>query len=142
MVRTRETIVKPLRITIFVIVMGLSTAIALAQPTVLKVWPHGGSRERLLGSDPDKQTLNHFSNELQVTGRTPMAFLVHSADDRSVPVQNSISYALALKQNAVPVELHIFEQGGHGYGLATTRKSTESRWPALCLEWLRMHGML
>ena len=103
---------------------------------------HGGSRQRLLGADPDKQTLEHFSNELQVTGRTPMAFLIHSADDKSVPVQNSISYALALKQNTVPVELHIFEKGGHGYGLAGTRTSSESQWPALCLAWLRMHGML
>ena len=103
---------------------------------------HGGSRQRLLGTEPDKETLDHFSNELQVTGRTPMAFLVHSADDKSVPVQNSITYALALKQNAVPVELHIFEKGGHGYGLAATRTSTESQWPALCLNWLRMHGIL
>ena len=103
---------------------------------------HRGSRQRLLGAEPDKQVLDHFSNELQVTGRTPLAFLVHSADDKAVPVQNSISYALALKQNAVPVELHVFERGGHGYGMAENRTSSESQWPALCLNWLRMHGLL
>jgi acetyl esterase/lipase len=103
---------------------------------------HAGSRQHLLGSTPDQQLVDHFSNELQVRSDTPMGFLVHSTDDGTVPVENSIRYFQALQKHSIAAEMHIFENGGHGYGLAATRTSTESRWPVLCLEWLRMHGML
>jgi acetyl esterase/lipase len=103
---------------------------------------HNGSRQHLLGDNPDQQLVDHFSNELQVTSDTPIAFLVHSTDDGAVPVENSIRYVQGLKKNNIAAEMHIFEKGGHGYGLAPARLSTESRWPGLCLDWLRMHGML
>jgi acetyl esterase/lipase len=100
---------------------------------------HPGSRLNLLGASPDQKLVEKFSNELRVDANTPPAFLVCSEDDKTVPVQNSINYFLALKQNAVPCELHVYEKGGHGYGLAKN-KGTESAWPEACLRWLASHG--
>ncbi|MBK7257518.1 MAG: alpha/beta hydrolase [Ignavibacteriae bacterium] len=103
---------------------------------------HNGSRRNLLGNDPDQQLVDRSSNELRVTPETPIAFVVHSTDDGVVILENSLRYIQALKKNNVPAELHVFERGGHGYGLATTRTTTERGWPPLCIAWLRMHGML
>ncbi len=102
---------------------------------------HRESRQNLLGNSPTPEFVKHFSNELQVTGKTPPAFMVHSIDDGAVPVQNSISYALALKQNKVACELHLYQSGGHGYGLGHT-KNTESTWPEACRKWLEANGFL
>jgi acetyl esterase/lipase len=102
---------------------------------------HKGSRENLLGKNPSKELVNRFSNELQVTQFSPPAFLVHSIDDNVVPVQNSINYALALKKYNIPAELHIYEKGGHGYGLGRT-EDTESSWPEACRKWLKARGFL
>ena len=96
---------------------------------------HSGSRVNLLGSSPTPERVMHFSNELQVNEQTPPAFVVHSLDDDVVPVQNSIKYALAMKKHHVPCELHIYESGGHGYGMAPGG-STQSMWPEVCLKWL------
>jgi acetyl esterase/lipase len=97
---------------------------------------HRGSRVNLIGNDPSEDIVNHFSNELQIDADTPPAFLIHSTDDRTVPVRNSIVYFEGLKKNNVTAELHIFEKGGHGYGLAPDG-GTESSWPGLCISWLR-----
>ena len=96
---------------------------------------HSGSRVNLLGNSPTPEQVMHFSNELQVNEQTPPAFVVHSLDDDVVPVQNSIKYALAMKKHHVPCELHIYESGGHGYGMAPGG-STQSMWPEVCLKWL------
>ncbi|MDR7210688.1 alpha/beta hydrolase-fold protein [Flavobacterium piscis] len=96
---------------------------------------HKGSQVNLLGSNPSSEQIKHFSNELQVNGETPPAFLVHSIDDGAVPVQNSIEYALAMQKYHVPCELHIYQTGGHGYGLGRS-KNTESSWPEACRKWL------
>jgi acetyl esterase/lipase len=101
---------------------------------------HGGSRQNLLGKDPDAKLVERFSNELQVTRDTPPAFLVHAADDNTVPVLNSINYLLALKKNGVSGELHIYEKGGHGFGMG--KKATENTWPKACETWLKVHGLL
>jgi len=66
---------------------------------------------------------------------------VHAADDKSVPVINSINYFLSLKRNNVPAELHIYEKGGHGFGLAKNG-GTESEWPDACLNWLKSKGFI
>lgn len=102
---------------------------------------HKGSQENLLGKNASNELMNHFSNELNVNKETPPAFLVHSMDDKAVPVENSVRYFEMLKKYAVPAELHIYEKGGHGYGLAIGG-GTESQWPTACKAWLQSHGWL
>jgi acetyl esterase/lipase len=102
---------------------------------------HMGSRENLLGKNPSSELVKRFSSEQQVTKNTPPAFLVHSLDDEAVPVLNSINYLTALKKNSVPGELHIYQKGGHGYGLGRD-KSTESSWPESCAKWLLANGFI
>ena len=100
---------------------------------------HAGSRINLIGNNPSDNAIKHFSNELQISDNTPPAFLVHSADDKAVPVKNSIVYFEGLLLNNIIAELHIFQKGGHGYGLAVNR-GTESSWPDLCLKWMKICG--
>jgi acetyl esterase/lipase len=102
---------------------------------------HMGSRNNLLGLKPGNDLVKRFSNELQITADTPPAFLVHSSDDNAVPVMNSIGYYKGLQKNKIPAELHIFQKGGHGYGLGTG-KGTESSWPDLCIKWLKAMGLI
>ena len=102
---------------------------------------HRGSRNNLLGLKPGDDLVKRFSNELQITADTPPAFLVHSSDDNAVPVMNSINYYKGLQKNKIPAELHIFQKGGHGYGLAPNG-GTESAWSGLCLKWLMQMGFL
>lgn len=100
-----------------------------------------GSRYNLLGKTPSEKSVKYFSNELQVTKNTPPAFLVHSINDDAVPVENSINYTMALQQNKVPCELHLYQTGGHGYGMGKS-KNTESTWTAACEKWVEMNGLL
>jgi acetyl esterase/lipase len=100
---------------------------------------HMGSRNNLTGKEATEETVKHFSNELLVDALTPPAFLVHSADDRAVPVKNSIVYFEELNKNKIPAELHIFRKGGHGYGLSSGN-GTQSAWPLLCINWLGSMG--
>lgn len=100
---------------------------------------HAGSRRNLIGDHPSKELVTRFSNELQVNENTPPTFMVHSADDRTVPVRNSITYYESLVKYNIPSELHIFQKGGHGYGLAGDRE-TQSAWPSLCISWLKFSG--
>jgi acetyl esterase/lipase len=97
---------------------------------------HKGSRENLLGKKPDDQKIRYFSCELNVTENTPSAFLVHAENDQTVPVENSINYFMALKSRNIPAELHIYEQGGHGFGLGTDSTSSEYYWKDACEKWL------
>lgn len=100
---------------------------------------HAGSRKNLLGDNPSDDLVNKYSNELQVNEKTPPAFMVHSADDQTVPVKNSIEYYEQLVKFKIPSELHIFQKGGHGYGLGG-EKETQSSWPGLCIKWLKASG--
>ena len=102
---------------------------------------HKLSRDNLIGPNPDAELTKRFSNELNVSPRTPPTFIVHASDDRSVPVQNSVKYYVALQKNGVPAELHVYESGGHGFGLAKSGHS-ESGWPEACRVWLQARGML
>jgi acetyl esterase/lipase len=97
---------------------------------------HKGSRNRLIGEKADSSLAKLYSNELQVTKNTPPAFLLHTTDDKTVPVENSILFYQAMRNNNVPVEMHIFPTGGHGYGLAMGKGSLES-WMDLCVEWVK-----
>jgi acetyl esterase/lipase len=102
---------------------------------------HMGSRINLLGKHPDPALVKLYSNELQVNNNTPPAFLVQSMDDNVVSIQNSIDYALALRKHKIPCELHLYERGGHGYGLGRN-SDTESSWPEACEKWLKMHDLI
>ena len=97
---------------------------------------HTGSRAALLGEDADEALVKHFSNELQVSDDTPPAILIHSDDDRSVPVENSISYYKALRAHKIPAELHVYPYGGHGYSLAIGQGHL-STWPDRVIQWIR-----
>ena len=99
-------------------------------------YQHSGSQKRLLGDNPDPKLSAYFSNELQVTKDTPPAILIHSSDDTSVPVDNSISYYKALLKYNIPAELHIYPYGKHGYSLAVGRGYL-STWPERCYDWLK-----
>jgi acetyl esterase/lipase len=107
--------------------------------TMDSTFTHAGSRKNLIGENPSVEAIKRFSNELQITGKTPPAFLVHSGDDKSVPVKNSIVYYEGLQRLGIPAELHIFQKGGHGYGMSVNR-GTQSSWPELCLKWLKESG--
>lgn len=97
---------------------------------------HYGSRARLIGKKPDAALVANYSNELQITKDTPPTFLVHSADDKAVPVNNSILFYTALQENKVPVEMHLYPSGGHGYGLGLGRKYINV-WPNQLASWLQ-----
>ncbi len=95
---------------------------------------HQGSFANLLGKNAAADKLKEYSNELQVTGQTPPTFLVHASDDNAVPAQNSIVFYQALLQSKIPAELHIYQQGGHGFGL--NNKTTQDQWFERCLNWM------
>jgi dipeptidyl aminopeptidase/acylaminoacyl peptidase len=97
---------------------------------------HSGSKTFLLGKDPDEKIAESLSNEKQVTPQTPPTFLVHGSNDTAVPVQNSILFYLALKKAKVPAELHLYEQGQHGFGIKKD-KGPVSTWPQQCANWLK-----
>ncbi|CAN5435769.1 alpha/beta hydrolase [soil metagenome] len=98
---------------------------------------HTGSRDNLLGTLKNSpEMIAYYSNELQVTNQTPPTFLVHSEDDKSVPVENSINYYLACLKNGVSAEMHLYPTGGHGYGLRTAKFGSLTTWPETCKAWL------
>jgi acetyl esterase/lipase len=102
---------------------------------------HGGSRKNLLGADPDPKLVELMSNDKQVTKDTPPTFLFHTDDDKVVPVMNSILFFTALKKNGVPAEMHIYEHGRHGVGLATG-DPVLGTWPDRLEAWMRGRGLL
>jgi len=108
--------------------------ITLAEPHV-----HEGSRSLLLGEAPDATLLERLSPEKQVTADTPPVFLWHTSDDDVVPVENSLLFAAALSRAGVPFDLHVYERGRHGLGLADEDAHVAS-WKAVCALWLRRQG--
>ena len=100
---------------------------------------HAGSLRCLLGETPDQEARELLSMELQISKDTPPTFLWHTADDQSVPVINSLLYASQLSAAQVPYELHVFEHGRHGLGLAEEEPDV-AHWTELCARWLHRHG--
>ncbi len=96
---------------------------------------HTGSRNNLIGQSPDSGLVNYFSNELNITLNTPPTFLIHSGNDKAVPVENSLKFYQALLQFDIPVEMHLFPDGGHGYALAIGNAHLQ-QWPRLFASWL------
>jgi acetyl esterase/lipase len=101
---------------------------------------HGGSRDELLGKDPSEAAIAAYSPDRHVTAATPPTLIVHAADDPSVPLENSFGMFAALRAAQVPSELHVFEKGGHGFGLRLPPNATARAWPDLFLAFARNHG--
>lgn len=97
---------------------------------------HSGSRRNLLGEAPSEELIGRFSAELNVTDETPPAFLIHSQDDQTVPVENSFLYFKALDRHGVPASLHVYPTGGHGFAFGTGRGTVEG-WASVLLEWIQ-----
>ncbi|MDD2792178.1 MAG: alpha/beta hydrolase [Sediminibacterium sp.] len=95
---------------------------------------HKGSADNLVGAGATAEQLRYFSNEHWVNSQTPPAFIIHAKDDSTVPVKNALVYHQALQQNGVSSFLHLFEKGGHGFGM--TNKQSEEQWPDLLKQWM------
>lgn len=104
-------------------------------------YTHRGSLRNLLGENPDPELVRSLSNELQVSARTPPTFLFHTNEDTGVPPENSVLFYLALRRYGIPAEMHIYERGRHGLGLAATDAAVGT-WPARLADWLRERGLL
>jgi acetyl esterase/lipase len=102
---------------------------------------HMGSRKNLLGDKPDEKLAESLSNQTQVTERTPPTFLFSTGDDAVVPVENSVLFYLALRKMKIPAELHVYEKGPHGVGLAKKMPALSS-WPDRLADWLAAHNLL
>jgi acetyl esterase/lipase len=100
---------------------------------------HAGSKKNLLGESPTPEAVRLYSNELQVTKDTPPTFIAHAVADPGVPVENGLLFANALRNAHVPFELHLYEQGPHGFGLAPNNPILAS-WTERCADWLGVHG--
>jgi acetyl esterase/lipase/enterochelin esterase-like enzyme len=115
----------------------------LAYPVISMEIPttHGGSRHNLLGDHPDPKLVESLSNETQVTPQTPPTFLFHTNADAAVLPENSVLFYLALRKAHVPAEMHIYQNGQHGVGLAP-RDPVLSSWPDRLAAWMRSRGLL
>jgi acetyl esterase/lipase len=105
---------------------------------------HGGSRDNLLGTNPPPELVQLLSNELQVTSNTPPCFVWSTEEDKTVPVENSMMFAAALRKNKVPFDLHIYQKGGHGMGLGSRDWNSDKRhpWTRDCEYWLKVQGFV
>jgi acetyl esterase/lipase len=115
----------------------------LAYPVISFTTPytHTGSMRNLLGDHPDPKLVASLSNEIQVTAQTPPTFLFHTNEDNDVPAENSVLFYLALRKAGVPAEMHIYERGPHGVGLASTDAVLAS-WAGRLKDWLEIRGLL
>ncbi len=104
---------------------------------------HLGSKNNLLGKDPSPDLVKLLSNEQQVTSNTPPCFIFHTWEDKVVKVENSLEFAAALQRAGVPFDLHIYQQGRHGIGLADKAPFNNVHpWAKDLVFWLRVQGFL
>jgi acetyl esterase/lipase len=117
--------------------------VVLGYPVVsmTEPWTHQGSKTNLLGNNPDAELAKSLSGELAVIKATPPTFIFQTNADTTVPAENSVHYYLALRKANVPAELHIFEKGPHGVGLANDDVAL-SEWSKLLANWLRGRGVV
>jgi acetyl esterase/lipase len=109
--------------------------------TLTEAWTHQGSKTNLIGANADPELAKKLSGETTVTKQTPPTFLFHTNADTSVPAENSVYYYLALRKSGIPAEMHIFEKGPHGVGLANDDAAL-SEWSKLLANWLRTRGIV
>ena len=109
--------------------------------TMKEEFTHQGSRNNLIGKGLDQNLVKQYSNELHVTPDTPPTFLVLADNDTGVVPRNSIEFYTALKANKVPAEMHIFDKGGHGFGMRKNNIPAD-HWPELFVDWLKSIGFI
>ena len=117
--------------------------VVLGYPVIsmTEAWTHPGSKTNLLGTTPDPALARSLSGELAVIKDTPPTFIFHTNADTAVPAENSVYYYLALRKMGVAAEMHIFEKGPHGVGLANDDAAL-SEWSKLLANWLRGRGIV
>lgn len=109
--------------------------------SMVEEWTHKGSRTNLLGDNPDPELAKSLSGERAVTKETPPTFLFQTNEDTAVPAENAVHYFLALRKAGVPSEMHVFERGPHGVGLANDEPAL-SPWSSLLANWLRVRKVI
>jgi Esterase/lipase len=101
---------------------------------------HRGSFDQLTGGKNDPEEIDFYSLEKQVSGSMPPAFLWHTVEDKTVPVENTLLFAAALQKNGIPFECHIYPNGAHGMSLCNKEVNSSNShcatWFPLCTEWL------
>ncbi len=124
-------------------VSGRPDFAVLVFPVITMTDPHAHaiSRRALLGSAPAPEQIERWSVENRVSSGTPPVFLVHSAEDATVPVENSLLFYQAMRRAKAPIELHLYPKGPHGSGM-DPRLGPTADWPRLCESWLRFNGWL
>lgn len=117
--------------------------VALLYPviTMREPFAHADSRRNLLGSSPSEASIDRMSIETRVRKDMPPVFLVHTAEDTSVPIEHSLRFVEALRREGVPVEAHFYERGRHGFGMAKDLGTT-SEWVSRWTDWMRAHGWM
>lgn len=106
-------------------------------------YTHAGSKRNLLGPNPSPRLVRKLSSELQVTHDTPECFIWCTYEDKTVPMENSLMFAEALRKHGVPFALHIYQHGGHGMGLADKPPFAHPHpWANDCLYWLKLHQFI
>ncbi len=104
---------------------------------------HQGSKNNLLGKDPSPQLVELLSSEKQVTAATPPCFIWHTAEDKGVKVENSLEFAAALQKHGVPFDLHVYQKGRHGIGLADKAPFSKAHpWSKDLVFWLKEQGFV
>ena len=108
--------------------------------TMADPFVHAGSRRELLGEVPTAEAIGRYSLERMDWSGAPPVFLLHAMDDAAVPVENSLGLLAALRRAGVPAETHLFEEGGHGFGIRLIEGRPAAVWPELASAWARRHG--
>lgn len=109
--------------------------------SLVEPWTHQGSKNNLLGPNPDPELARSLSGEQAVTKETPPTFIFQTNADTTVPAENAIHYFLALRKAGIPAEMHVFEKGPHGLGLAMDDPAL-SEWSKLLTNWMRIHAII
>ena len=109
--------------------------------SLVEPWTHQGSKNALLAANADPELAKSLSGEQSVTKETPPTFIFQTNADTTVPAENATYYYLALRKAGVAAEMHIFEKGPHGLGLAMDDPAI-SEWSKLLTNWLRVHGVI
>lgn len=102
---------------------------------------HAGSRERLLGAAPSAAQSMAYSPDEAVPADAPPFFLLHAEDDAVVPVDNTLRMRAAIKARGLPVETHLYQHGGHGFGISRAAGKPASAWPEAWFAWASAAGM-